>query len=208
MAKLRDALPEMAEDGSPVRYADVPGNPNYFVGTDGSIWSRQSYFGRPPTGYRRLRPTRHGSGYLTAIIRPPGQRFIGGKGAAMYVHRIVLEAFVGPCPTGMVACHADDVKADNRLENLRWDTQSANCHDAVRNGNLPRGSQKSQAKLKEDDIPLIRYLARRGFSQERIGTLFGVRQGIIWGILNGRRWAHVPEQEVIINSEAPEESLA
>lgn len=50
------------------------------------------------------------------------------------VHRLMLEAFVGPCPDGMVACHDNDVRTDNRLANLRWDTESANQYDCVRNG--------------------------------------------------------------------------
>ena len=50
------------------------------------------------------------------------------------VHRLVLEAFVGPCPSGQEACHANDDPRDNRLENLRWDTRSANALDSVRNG--------------------------------------------------------------------------
>ena len=33
----------------------------------------------------------------------------------------------------MVACHTDDDATNNRLENLRWDTSSANAHDRVRN---------------------------------------------------------------------------
>lgn len=51
-----------------------------------------------------------------------------------YVHHLVLEAFVGPRPEGMEACHWNDVADDNRLENLRWDTRGANRHDRVRNG--------------------------------------------------------------------------
>lgn len=50
-------------------------------------------------------------------------------------HRLVLEAFVGPCPPGMEACHWNDIKTDNRLANLRWDTHAANGRDCVRNGN-------------------------------------------------------------------------
>ena len=46
----------------------------------------------------------------------------------------LLEAFVGPCPSGQEACHANDDPRDNRLENLRWDTRSANALDSVRNG--------------------------------------------------------------------------
>ena len=51
-----------------------------------------------------------------------------------YVHHLVLEAFVGPRPPGMESCHWDDDPSNNRLENLRWDTMSANRHDRVRNG--------------------------------------------------------------------------
>src|SRR5699024_6464865 len=50
------------------------------------------------------------------------------------VHRLVLEAFVGPCPDGMEACHWDDDKTNNHVSNLRWATQSDNMHDRVRNG--------------------------------------------------------------------------
>lgn len=56
-----------------------------------------------------------------------------GKMTTKLVHRMMLESFVGPCPDGMQACHANDVADDNRLENLRWDTQSANQADSVQN---------------------------------------------------------------------------
>jgi hypothetical protein len=39
---------------------------------------------------------------------------------------MVLFAFVGPCPEGMECCHENDVRDDNRIENLRWDTHANN----------------------------------------------------------------------------------
>ena len=46
------------------------------------------------------------------------------------VHCLVLEAFVGPRPSGMQACHApDDDPTNNHLDNLRWDTASGNAQD-------------------------------------------------------------------------------
>jgi hypothetical protein len=51
------------------------------------------------------------------------------------VHRLVLEAFVGPPPRGRIACHGPAGSSDNRLNNLRWDTDSANTQDLVRSGN-------------------------------------------------------------------------
>ena len=50
------------------------------------------------------------------------------------VHRLVLEAFVGPNPVDMEACHNNGEKTDNRIANLRWDTKSANARDKVRHG--------------------------------------------------------------------------
>ena len=61
------------------------------------------------------------------------------------VHRLVLETFVGPCPAEMEALHANDIRDDNRLENLRWGTRSENLHDMVRNGNH-HGAKKTHCK--------------------------------------------------------------
>ena len=61
--------------------------------------------------------------------------------ANRYVHHLVLEAFVGPRPEGMEACHWDDDPDNNNLSNLRWDTHSENSRDKIRNGNDPRSSK-------------------------------------------------------------------
>jgi len=50
------------------------------------------------------------------------------------VHHLVLEAFIGPCPSGYQCCHDNGDSTDNRLFNLRWDTVSANQFDRVRHG--------------------------------------------------------------------------
>lgn len=51
------------------------------------------------------------------------------------VHQLVLEAFVGPRPEpDWHACHNNGIPDDNRLENLRWDSPSANVRDTVRHG--------------------------------------------------------------------------
>lgn len=55
----------------------------------------------------------------------------------VYVHILMLEAFIGPRPTGLIACHKDD-SPQNDLSNLRWDTYSGNAFDQVRNGNHAR----------------------------------------------------------------------
>lgn len=63
------------------------------------------------------------------------------KKTSMRVHRLVLEAFVGVCPDGMEGCHNDGSPVNNHLDNLRWDTRSANSHDAIRHGVHPEASK-------------------------------------------------------------------
>jgi hypothetical protein len=60
---------------------------------------------------------------------------IGGRGSRnVKVAHLVLTAFVGPRPPGLVCCHYNDIPDDNRVANLRWDTQRSNIRDLIRNG--------------------------------------------------------------------------
>lgn len=56
-----------------------------------------------------------------------------GVKTSQNVHVLVLLAFVGPRPDGYEGCHFNDVKRDNCLTNLRWDTSKANHADRRRN---------------------------------------------------------------------------
>lgn len=49
------------------------------------------------------------------------------------LHRVILETFVGPAPEGAVTRHLNDVRTDNRLENLAWGTQQENMDDMKNN---------------------------------------------------------------------------
>jgi hypothetical protein len=58
-----------------------------------------------------------------------------------YVHRLVLEAFVGQCPPGMQCRHLNGDPSDNRLENLRWGTPSEDNYDRIRHGTHQHSSK-------------------------------------------------------------------
>ncbi|AZG43595.1 NUMOD4 domain-containing protein [Gordonia insulae] len=53
------------------------------------------------------------------------------------VHRLVLSAFVGPCPPGREALHRNSRAEDNRLTNLRWGTRVDLGRLTVQNGRHP-----------------------------------------------------------------------
>jgi hypothetical protein len=48
-------------------------------------------------------------------------------------HTLVMQTFVGLPDEYQVVCHFDDVKTNNHLDNLRYDTQKQNLLDAKRN---------------------------------------------------------------------------
>jgi hypothetical protein len=56
-------------------------------------------------------------------------------GTTHRVHSLMLEAFVGPRPPGLLGLHDDDNPDNNTLPNLRWGTCSQNNLDMVANGN-------------------------------------------------------------------------
>lgn len=59
-----------------------------------------------------------------------------------FVHRLVLETFVGPCPEGLQCRHFDGVPDNCNLENLEWNTQSVNQRDRDRHGTRNSRSEK------------------------------------------------------------------
>ena len=89
-----------------------------------------------------------------------------GNISRKYIHRLVLEAFVGPCPNGAEGCHWDDNPLNNNLENLRWDTRSANRQDAVRNKHH-WNSSKRYCKRGHEFTPENTYITTRGSRQCR-----------------------------------------
>lgn len=71
---------------------------------------------------------------LNPFPKRRGRLAVGINDRHVYVHKLVLEAFVGLRPERMEGCHNNGDYTDNRLVNLRWDTQSENMRDRVRHG--------------------------------------------------------------------------
>jgi hypothetical protein len=112
----------------------------------------------------------------------------------LYVHRLVLEAFVGPCPDGMEGCHGDGDTANNRLGNLRWDTPKSNRADASRHGTVPLGSRHGNAKLNEQQVREIRqkYVrGKRGCGYIRLAAEYEVSKLLIRKIIEREIWTHI-----------------
>src|SRR5206468_4211113 len=117
--------------------------------------------------------------------------YSGGKQGSQFLHRLILEAFVGPCPEGMIGCHNDGDPSNNAITNLRWDTQRSNIADVFRHGNRGPGEDSPHVKLTDEQVREIRMLFSGGFKKKPLGRMFGVNARNIDHIVTGKTWKHI-----------------
>lgn len=176
------------------RYKEI--KPGYRVSDDGRVFSCVLPGSRARLGatWHELRPhPLKNSGHLQVWL---------GRGDCRYVHTLVLEAFIGPCPPGMEACHFPDRNpANNRLENLRWGTRTENHADSRKHGTayfMPGthlGEDHPCVKLTEDSVRDIMTIRRQdGSGAKSICESLGIdtdMRGAVDGVIRGQSWNHV-----------------
>jgi hypothetical protein len=151
-----------------VTYRRVPHAPDFLVGDDGSA-------------YR-----------LVPLPRAPGPGPVRVFFGTMIVEarRLVLEAFVGPCPDGMepVAIDGDPDRSD--LAGVRWDYKKG---VSLPLGSWkPRGSTNGRAKLDEVKVAEARLLRREGWSFVALGQRYGCRPHTVSYAVRGQTFKHIP----------------
>lgn len=163
------------------------------AGTEGLY--EVSDYGRVRSNHRVGRPT-HG-GFLSQTPNAKGylrvRLWTVNLRKSVVVHRLVLEAFVGPQPSPVHECnHKNGNKQDNHVGNLEWATPKENNEHAVATGlwhpNL--GEAHGRAKLTEKDVIEIRKLQGHEGAAS-IGRRYGVTSENIRGIWSRRLWKHV-----------------
>jgi hypothetical protein len=115
-----------------------------------------------------------------------------------WLHRLILEAFQGPCPEGLQCLHGDGDPTNNEPSNLRWGTRSENMLDRTRHGKFvpTRGTDVWCSRITEDDAKAIYALRKQGISSQAIANQFGVSRSTVSYIGLGRTWRHVTGAEV------------
>ena len=163
------------------KWRKVAGSSWYEVSDGGDVRSWRSCGG---SGERRekprpLTPRTPKGGY------PKVNLTINGKATKRLVHRLVLEAFVGPCPCGFEACHGNGDKSDARLSNLRWGSRESNIADRARHGVAVRGTRHGMSKLTEEQVLRIRKDARR---PSIVAMDYGIHKMTAWRVQNLKTW--------------------
>lgn len=149
---------------------------------------------------RILQPRLHSGGYLRVQL-------CSGKSKDFFIHRLVLETFVGPCPPGKEGCHNDGNRKNNTIANLRWDTRLENIRDKRKHGTQPmgknhymarrpdwvkRGEKCPAAVLNSIDVERIRDLLRSKCTHQSIADWIGtIKRENVGMISRGLTWRHL-----------------
>lgn len=152
---------------------------HYSVSSMGRV--RRETVGPGATVGRILKPGRAGAGHRMVHLS------VNGTVTHRYGHRLVAASFIGPCPDGKNVNHLNADKADNRVENLEYATQSRQMQHARALGLHPH------TLLTPDDVRAIRAAIEYPGHRKALAKKYGVRRSVIDHVLNGNRWSHVTE---------------
>ena len=130
------------------RWRPIPSLGGVYDASDaGTI--RRARGGRGTRPGRLLALHRMPAGYMRCGI------WLGNRGRTRLVHRLVAEAFHGPCPEGYEVNHRNLIKSDNRPGNLQYVTRSYNLLHRSFEG-IGRGADNHAARLTEEAVRTIR----------------------------------------------------
>lgn len=135
---------------------------------------------------RIFKPAKHRQGYLWIRVR----------GKQRLVHRIVAEAFILNPNNKPVVNHKNNIKNDNRVDNLEWTTQSENCLHAFRTkARVVTDKQLARVrqgyKLHEEQVREIRERYKLGEKISLIAYVFGVSRGHVCRIVHNKSRASI-----------------
>ena len=93
---------------------EIEGYNGYFIDTDGNVWTTKKFKGK--VGLTKLTLSKKKTGYLYANIYWGNAN---NERSSLRVNRIVYQTFISCIPEGFVIDHINNIKNDNRLENLQ-----------------------------------------------------------------------------------------
>ncbi len=111
-----------------------------------------------------------------------------------YIHRLVLEAFVGSCPDGCEASHLDGNPKNNHHENLCWETHAENMQRTYEHGTsskgrtIPKlqGENNGSSKFTDEQVLEMHRMYLTGqHTLIEIAHKFGADMSYIADIVNG-----------------------
>jgi len=121
-----------------------------------------------------------------------------GSFSRFRVHHLVLEAFIGPRPSGYECNHKNNIKSDNRPKNLEWVTHAENMAHAARMNLMSfPGEACGHAKLRNNEVWLMKKLLIHKIKRKIICKIFKVKKSYVDDVALERTWSCIKMQEEI-----------
>ncbi len=166
-----------------------------------------TFIGRP------VLPMSSATGYMQVCLCGMSKR-------KAYVHCLVMEAFVGDRPKGMVINHKDGDKQNNELRNLEYISPTGNANHAIstigrRKGptkpkeplkgkqlgdkhwtkrmpeRIARADKMPHSKMTMETVSSAKLRHSAGEKQKDLANEFGISVAQMSRIIRGTRWTHV-----------------
>lgn len=180
-SKHRDPDPDLPNEV----WKEIPNHPNYAASSLGRIKRITNGTGMAKAG-RVLKPARHPDGYQQVAL------WLNNKSTSVRVHRLVAMAFLGLPPDDKPQVnHINHLRDDNRSENLEWVDNRTNYEWSRQAGRAVFGERMGRAKLRDQDIPVIRQRLLEGHTLQSIADDYGVHNTVIFHIKHGNAWTHI-----------------
>jgi len=136
-----------------------------------------------------LKPTKLKNGYMTFVFKGNGTK------KRLYIHRVVMAAFIGEVPYKHEVNHINSIRDDNRLANLEYVTRSGNNLHAYRTNNRkahPTYGQKHHCwKITDEQVVEIREAHSRGQSYASLARKYGCEWTSIRSIVQRKTHKYV-----------------
>lgn len=113
------------------------------------------------------------------------------EGRLWAAHRLAWIEAGHTIPDGMCVLHKCDNPACINADHLFIGTQRDNVTDMITKGRDCRGEDVRHSKLTEDDVRMIRRLAKDGWPLTEIAQRYPVGRPAISLIVHRHRWRHV-----------------
>lgn len=150
----------------------IPGYENYLALKDGRIFSLLTN--------KFLSYSKDKDGYLQVGLRK------NKKGNTKKVHRLIAQTFLSNDENLPEVNHINEIKNDNRIENLEWVTPKQNTQHSLLSA-IP----KKNKKLTDEQVNTIKQMRKNGTMPKELSKIFGVTKTYICDVIAGRERKYV-----------------
>lgn len=150
------------------KWHEIPGFPGYYASRKGEILGKHG----EPLKQRRLR-----DGYTNVCLYTPNRK------GNQKTHALIARTFIGPRPEGHQINHKNGNKADNRVQNLEYVTQSDHLQAEFR-----KNPYRRNVKLTFKDAQEIRHLLKKGVDKRQLAKQYAISERNLQAIKNNQIW--------------------